>query len=80
MIDGKWIAKEIFLIVYYEYIQKKVIYFSFSQWERYEELKKDVEILKQSFQYNFRSVTIDVSKQICKAVKEVFPEVKIQME
>ena len=29
MIDGVWISKNICLIIYYEYIQKKVIRFGF---------------------------------------------------
>lgn len=78
MIDGKWITKEICLIIYYEYIQKKVIYFSFYWWERYEDIKQDLEVLKNSFKYDLKTITIDGSKQIFKAIQEIFPEVKIQ--
>ncbi len=51
MIDWIWVSKYIYLIIYYNYINKKVIRFWFYDWERYEYIKKDLEVLKNEFEY-----------------------------
>ncbi len=78
MIDGIWISKNICLIIYYEYIQKKVIRFGFYNWERYEDILEDLRILKYEFKYNILSFTVDWSKQIKKAIGEIYPNAKFQ--
>ena len=78
MIDWVWIARDICLIVYYEYIQKKVIYFSFYGAESYECIRDDLLVLKQQFRYNIESFTVDGSKQIKKAIQEVYSKSIVQ--
>jgi len=78
MIDWVWISKDICLIIYYEYIQKKVIRFGFYEWERYEDIVKDLQVLRDSFQYNILTFTVDWGKQIKKAIEEIYPHSKIQ--
>jgi len=45
MIDWTWITKKICLIIYYDYINKKVIHFWFYDAERYEYIENDLEWL-----------------------------------
>jgi transposase-like protein len=78
MIDWVWISKNICLIIYYKYIQKKVIRFGFYEWERYEDIRSDLQILRDEFQYDITSFTVDGGKQIKKAIEEIYPESKIQ--
>ena len=78
MIDWTWIMKDICLIIYYEYVQKKVLRFGFYDWERYEYIKDDLLILRDWFWYDIQSFTIDWSKAIKKAIDVVFPHSKIQ--
>lgn len=78
MIDWTWITKDICLIIYYDYINKKVIRFWFYDWEKYEYIKNDLIILKDSFRYEIEVFVIDWGKQIKKAVEEIFPTAKIQ--
>lgn len=40
MIDWIWITRNICLIIYYDYINKKVVRFWFYDWEKYELYKK----------------------------------------
>ena len=74
MIDGIWISKDICLIIYYEYIQKKVIRFGFYSGELYEDIVDDLRVLRDEFKYDIQSFTVDGGKQIKKAVEEVYPE------
>ena len=78
MIDWTWITREICLIIYYDYINKKVIRFWFYDWEKYEYIKKDLEILKNEFKYEVKGFVVDWAKQIKKAVEEIYPTAKIQ--
>jgi len=78
MIDWTWITKKICLIIYYDYINKKVVRFWFYDSERYEYIKQDLEMLKNEFNYQIEWFIVDWSKSIIKAVKEIYPEVKIQ--
>ena len=78
MIDGIRISKDICLIIYYEYIQKKVIRFWFYNVERYEYILKDLKVLRESFKYSIWSFTVDGSKQIKKAIQEVYPKARLQ--
>jgi len=78
MIDWTWITRNICLIIYYDYINKKVIYFWFYDAERYEYIKQDLGVLKSEFNYQIEWFVVDWSKPIIKAVKEIYPEVKIQ--
>lgn len=78
MIDWTWISKNICLIIYYEYIQKKVIRFWFYDAERYEYIKQDLKALKNEFKYNIESFTLDWARGIRKAIEEIYPTAKIQ--
>ncbi len=78
MIDWTWISKDICLIIYYEYIQKKVVRFWFYKWEKYEYIKDDLIVLRDSFWYVIQSFTIDWSKAIKKAIEEIFSQTKVQ--
>lgn len=78
MIDGVWISKDICLIIYYEYIQKKVIRFGFYDGERYKYIQEDLKMLKDEFKYDIQSFTVDGGKQIKKAIEEIYPESKLQ--
>lgn len=78
MIDWTWITSEICLIVYYDYINKKVIRFWFYDWEQYEYITKDLEILKNEFKYEIKCFVVDWAKQIKKAIEEIYPTAKIQ--
>ena len=76
MIDWVWITKNICLIVSYEYIQKKVLRFGFYDGERYKYIRDDLQVLKEIFGFNILVFTVDWSKQIKKAIEEVYPESK----
>jgi len=78
MIDWTWISKEICLIFYYDYINKKVIRFWFYDWEKYEYIKNDLIVLKNEFKYDVVCFIVDWSKQIKKAIEEIYPTAKIQ--
>lgn len=78
MIDWTWITKNICLIIYYDYINKKVIYFWFYDTERYEYIAKDLVILRDEFKYNIECFIVDWAKSIKKAIGKVFPNAKIQ--
>lgn len=78
MIDGVWITKNICLIIYYEYIQKKVLRFGLYDGEKYEYIREDLRVLKDIFQYNILSFTVDGAKSIKKAIEEIYPDAKQQ--
>ena len=78
MIDWIWISKEICLIIYYDYVNKKVIRFWFYDWERYEYIKYDLFVLKNEFKYEIECFILDWAKQIKKAIEEIYPNSKIQ--
>lgn len=78
MIDGVWITKDICLIIYYDYIQEKVLRFWFYDGEKYEYIREDLRVLRDSFQYNILSFTVDGGKSIKKAIEEIYPQAKIQ--
>jgi hypothetical protein len=78
MIDWTWISKEVCLIIYYDYINKKVIRFWFYDWERYEYIKDDLIALKNEFNYDIVCFVVDWAKQIKKAIEEIYPTAKIQ--
>ena len=78
MIDGVWIWKDICLIIYYEYTQKKVIRFGFYSWELYEDIVEDLRALRDEFKYDIVSFTVDGGKQIKKAIEEIYPRSILQ--
>ena len=78
MIDWIWISKEICLIIYYDYINKKIIRFWFYDWEKYEYIKEDLKILRNEFKYKIECFVVDWCKQIKKAIEENYPNSKIQ--
>jgi hypothetical protein len=78
MIDWTWISKDICLIIYYDYVNKKVIRFWFYDWERYEYIKEDLKVLRDEFRYKIAWFVVDWAKQIKKAIEEVYPKSKIQ--
>lgn len=78
MIDWTRITKNICLIIYYDYINKKVIRFWFYDGERYEYIKEDLKILRDEFKYEIICFIVDWAKQIKKAIEKIFPNAKIQ--
>ena len=78
MIDWTWITRKICLIIYYDYINKKVVRFWFYDWERYEYIKQDLEVLKNEFRYKIEWFILDWAKPIIRAVEKVYSEAKIQ--
>ena len=78
MIDGTWISSDICLIVYYDYLHKKVVYFSFYEWERHEDIRDDLRMLRDEFKYEITVFIVDWSKPIKKAIEEIYPHAKIQ--
>ena len=77
MIDWTWID-DICLIIYYEYVQKKVISFWFYDWEKYEYIKNDLIVFKNTYNYQLESFVVDWGKQIKKAIEQIYSESKIQ--
>ena len=82
MIDGyalpkaEWCENSDILLVYYEYIQKKVIWFSIRDGEKKEYIVEDLRFLKQKMGYTeIMGCVSDGSLQIASALKEVYPEV-----
>jgi len=51
MIDWTWITRNICLIIYYDYVNKKVIHFWFYDAERYEYIKEDLKVLRDEYKY-----------------------------
>ena len=51
MIDWTWITKKVCLIIYYDYINKKVIHFWFYNAERYEYIENDLKTLRDDYKY-----------------------------
>lgn len=78
MIDGIWISKNVCLIIYYEYIQKKVIRFGFYSWELSENIVEDLRVLRDEFKYDIQSFTVDWGKQIKKSIEEIYPRSTLQ--
>jgi transposase-like protein len=78
MIDGTWISRYICLIIYYDYVNKKVIRFWFYDAERYEYIKNDLITLRNEFKYQVECFVVDWGKAIKKAIEKVFPDAKIQ--
>ena len=81
MIDGyalpkaEWCKNSEILLVYYEYIQKKVVWFSIRDGEKKEYIVEDLKFLKQEMRYTeIISCISDGSLQIASALKEVYPE------
>ena len=78
MIDWTWVTKNICLIIYYDYINKKVIYFWFYDTERYEYIENDLKTLRDDYKYEIECFVVDWGKGIKKAIDKVFPNAKIQ--
>ena len=78
MIDGVWITKDICLIIYYDYIEKKVLRFGFYDGEKYEYIRDDLKILRDNFGYKILAFTLDWGKQIKKAIEEIYPKAVLQ--
>jgi transposase-like protein len=78
MIDWTWITKKICLIIYYDYINKKVIHFWFYDAERYEYIENDLKTLRDDYKYKIEYFVVDWAKNIKKAIEKVFPNAKIQ--
>jgi transposase-like protein len=78
MIDWTWITKKICLIIYYDYINKKVIHFWFYDAERYEYIENDLKTLRDDYKYQIEYFVVDWAKNIKKAIEKVFPNAKIQ--
>lgn len=63
------------LLVYYEYVQEKVIWFSIHDGERREYIVRDLRFLKEEMGYtNIIACVSDGSLQIASALREVYPE------
>ena len=78
MIDWTWITKKICLIIYYDYINKKVIHFWFYDAERYEYIENDLKTLRDDYKYQIDCFVVDWAKNIKKAIEKIFPNAKIQ--
>jgi hypothetical protein len=78
MIDWYWLPWSKILLVYYEYIIEKVIWFSICDWETKENIIKDLGILKDSFRYEIKTSTTDWWKWCLKALTTVYPDITIQ--
>lgn len=78
MIDWTWVNRKICLIIYYDYINKKVVRFWFYGSERYEYIIQDLEVLKNGFNYDIKWFVLDWSKAISRAVEKIYPEAKMQ--
>lgn len=78
MVDGTWISKNTCLIIYYDYLHRKVIFFGFYEWERYEDIRNDLQVLRDEFKYEIGCFVVDGGKQIKKAIEEIYPNAKIQ--
>jgi transposase-like protein len=78
MIDGTWISRYICLIIYYDYVNKKVIRFWFYDTERYEYIESDLIVLRDEFKYQIECFVVNGGKAIKKAIEKVFPNAKIQ--
>lgn len=82
MIDGYALPKtdgcekSDILLVYYEYIQEKVIWFSIRDGEKKEYIVEDLKLLQRKMNYTEILACIsDGSLQIVSALKEIYPEV-----
>ena len=78
MIDWTWITRNICLIIYYDYVNKKIIRFEFYDSERCEYIEYDLIILRDSFKYQIECFVLGWGKSIKKAIEKVFPNAKIQ--
>lgn len=78
MIDGYHLPWGKILLVYYEYIIKKVLWFSVTSSENKEAVVHDLRILRDSFWYKIRAFVIDGSPSILSAIKSVYPNSIIQ--
>lgn len=78
MVDGTWISKDICLIIYYDYLHRKVIFFGFYEAERYEDIRNDLQVLRNEFKYEIECFVVDGGKQLKKAIQEIYPNSKIQ--
>ena len=78
MIDWTRISNEICLIIYYDYINRKVVRFWFYDWEKYEYIKNDLLVLRNEFKYEIACFIADWGKQIKKAIENIFPNAKMQ--
>ncbi len=78
MLDWYWLPWKKILLIYYEYILEKVIWFSICDGETKENIVRDLKILKNSFQYNIKTCTIDWWISIFRAIISVYSEMIIQ--
>jgi hypothetical protein len=63
------------LLVYYEYIQEKIIWFSIGDGEKKDYIVRDLRFLRDHMGYiDIRACVSDGSSQIASALKEVYPE------
>ena len=78
MIDWTWITRNICLIIYYDYVNKKIIRFWFYNSERYEYIENDLKTLRDDYKYQIECFVVDWAKNIKKAIVKVFQNAKIQ--
>jgi len=78
MIDGYHLPWGKILLVYYEYILGKVLWFSITNSECKPAIVRDLLILRDSFWYEFRAFIMDGSPSILSAIRSVYPEAIIQ--
>jgi len=78
MIDGTWISRDICLIIYYYYVNKKVIRFWFYDSERYEYIENDLMALRDEFKYHIECFIVDWAKPIKKQLKKFSQMLKIK--
>ena len=78
MIDWYHLPGGKILLVYYEYVLEKVIWFSITNSECKPAIVRDLTLLKNSFWYQLMVFVIDWSPSILSAIKSVYPEATIQ--
>ena len=78
MIDGYHLPGGKILLVYYEYILTKVLWFSIADSESRQAIAYDLRFLRDSFWYAFTAFTIDGSPSILSAIKSVYPNSIVQ--
>ena len=78
MIDGYHLPWGKILLVYYEYIIKKVLWFSVTSSENKDAIVYTLRILRDSFSYKIRAFVIDGSPSILSAIKSVYPNSIVQ--
>jgi hypothetical protein len=77
IIDGTYFKNDLCLVLYYDHDIKYVQMYRFSDRERYEEIREDLQQLK-AIGVQIGSITCDGHRALLKAIKKVYPQVTVQ--